>query len=159
MVSAVLVLLIPLVLVPLSGWFADLSTEDVDQLPLWAIEAFRTELLVAWIAATRLPVPILIGYGLVPLAMPPLLALAGFGTVSRWAVLAGFCLVASILTGLLGLGILLELIASGAPGAGVRLEVLAGLCWPLLALESGGCLLASSIGGSDGWIQGEGGSA
>ncbi len=143
------VVLIPLVLVPLSAVFANLSVEQADAMPRWAVEAFRPDLLVAWIAAARLPMPVLIGYGLVPLAMPPTLAIVGWGTVGRWAALAGFCLVGSVLIGLLGLGMLLELIAPGAPGVGERLEVLAGLCWPLLAIEGAGCLLAASLSGSE----------
>lgn len=81
---------------------------------------------MAWSALARLPVPVLIGDGLVPLAMPPTPAIGGWGTVGRWAALAGFCLVGSALTGLVGLGIVLELVAAGAPGVGVRLEVLVG---------------------------------
>lgn len=158
-VSAGVVLVIPLVLVPLSALFADLSTEATGQLPLWAVEAFRPDLLLAWIAAARLPWPIAFGYGLIPLAMPPVLAIAGLGTVGRWAILGGFCLIGSVLTGFMGLGMLLELIAPSAPGAGVRLEVLAGLCWPLLAVEGAGCLLAASIGASEVSLQGDGGPA
>jgi hypothetical protein len=151
------VVLIPLIVVPLSALFASFSAEEAEGLPIWAVQAFRADLLVAWVAAARLPVPVLIGYGVIPLALPPALAILGWGTVARWASLAGFCLVGSVLTGLLGLGVLLELIAPSAPGAGIRLEVLAGLCWPLLAMEGGGCLLAASLGGSEGSIPGAGG--
>ncbi|MEW4569683.1 hypothetical protein AB1L88_17595 [Tautonia sp. JC769] len=149
MMAALAVVLIPMILVPLSAVFASLSAEEADGLPIWAVQAFRPELLVAWVAAARLPAAVLLGYGLIPLAVPPALAALGWGSVGRWAALAAFCLLGSVLTALLGLGVLLELIAPGAPGAGIRLEVLAGLCWPLLAIEGGGCLLAAALGGSD----------
>lgn len=147
-IAAVIVLLVPLVLVMVSLLFANVSAEEAEPLPLWATQAFSDELLLAFFAAVRLPWPILMGNGLVLVGLPPILALIGLGTLGRWAALAGFCGIGSLLGIVLGFGLLLELVAPGSPGTAVRLEVVTGLSWPMLALECGGCLLAASMASS-----------
>lgn len=144
-VPAAVVLLVPVVVVPLASAFVEVPAEDDGRYPVWAVEAFGAELLNAALAALSLPLPVLMLYGAVAVAVPPVGAILGLGTIGRWASLAGFCLVGSALGGLLGLGLLLELVAPDLGGTSVRLEILVGLAWPLLAIEGLGCLLAASV--------------
>ena len=114
-------------------------------LPLWAVEAFGPDLIGSALAASTLPPPVLLAYGLLPLAVPAVGGLLGLGTVARWASLAAFCLMAAVLLGLLLVGLLLHLIAPASPGFEAGVGLIVGLAAPLLALQCCGCLLAASL--------------